>query len=48
MVQGKIFFKEHPLNWDEGHEDSRTWMTNVKGDFSSFFSFWKKCEKEIF
>jgi deoxyribodipyrimidine photo-lyase len=48
IVQNKIYFKEHPLNRYKGCEDARSWMTTVKGDFSSFFSFWKKCRKEIF
>lgn len=48
MVQGEIYFKEHPLNIYVGFEDPRTWMTNVKGDFPSFFAFWKKCKKELF
>lgn len=48
LKQGDIYFKEHPLNNYEGFEDSRTWMTNVKGDFPSFFAFWKKCKKALF
>lgn len=47
IAQGEIYFKEHPLNNYVGTEDARTWMTNVKGDFSSFFAFWKKCSKEL-
>jgi deoxyribodipyrimidine photo-lyase len=48
LVQGQLYFKEHPLNNYVGCEDARTWMTSVKGDFPSFFAFWKKCKKEIF
>lgn len=47
LVSGAIFFKEHPLNQYKGHEDARDWMTGVKGDFPSFFGFWKKCWKEL-
>lgn len=43
-----IFFKEHPLNTHyQGIEEERDWMFNVKGYYSSFFSFWKKCKKEL-
>ena len=48
LVQGEIYFKEHPLNNYAGIEDSRAWLTNVKGNFPSFFAFWKKCKKELF
>ncbi len=48
IMPGKIYFKEHPLNKYVGHEDPRTWLTNVKGAFPSFFAFWKKCKKELF
>lgn len=47
-VQGPIYFKEHPLNRYVGVEDSRTWMCNVKGEFPSFFAFWKKYKKQLF
>jgi len=44
----KIIFKEHPLNCNyEGIKESRDWMFAVKGYNSSFFSFWKKCKKEM-
>ena len=43
----EIYFKEHPLNNYAGIEDARTWMTGVKGNFPSFFAFWKKCAKEL-
>jgi len=46
-VNGKIHFKEHPLNAYSGEEDARTWMTTVEGEFPSFFAFWKKCQKQL-
>jgi deoxyribodipyrimidine photo-lyase len=43
-----IFFKEHPLNTNyEGTEEPRDWMFSVTGFHSSFFAFWKKCQKEM-
>jgi deoxyribodipyrimidine photo-lyase len=43
-----ISYKEHPLNKNyKGTEVPREWISNVKGSFPSFFSFWKKCKKEI-
>ena len=43
-----LIFKEHPLNTHyKGTEDARDWMFEVNGYFPSFFSFWKKCEKQI-
>lgn len=44
----KIIFKEHPLNYNyEGIQEARDSMFDVKGYHSSFFSFWKKCKKEM-
>ena len=43
----KFIFKEHPLNKYEGIQDERDWISNVKGEYSSFFSFWKKIKKEL-
>ena len=44
----KIIFKEHPLNYNyEGIQESRDWMFDIKGYHSSFFTFWKKCKKEM-
>ena len=45
----KIIFKEHPaFNHYKGQCDSREWLApSVTGNFNSFFSFWKKAEKEI-
>ena len=44
-----VFFKEHPLNinYNKGNEESRDWMFDVTGYFSSFFGFWKKCKKQL-
>jgi len=43
-----IYYKEHPLsNHYLGIEESRDWMFSVKGYYPSFFTFWKKCKKEI-
>ncbi len=47
VAQREIYFKEHPLNNYVGTEDARTWMTSVKGNFPSFFAFWKKCAKDL-
>ena len=44
----EIHYKEHPLNSHyRGQEESRDWMFNVEGYYSSFFSFWKKCKKQL-
>ena len=45
-----IYFKEHPLNMGyKGIEDQRDWIADtVVGYHSSFFSYWKKVEKELF
>ena len=44
-----IRYKEHPLNSHyQGVEEPREWISSkVKGYFPSFFSFWRKLEKEI-
>ena len=43
-----IYYKEHPFNKQyQGIEEPRDWMFSVKGDFRSFFAFWKKCKKEM-
>lgn len=45
---GEVYYKEHPLNVNyKGMEESRDWMFNVTGYFSSFFGFWKKCKKQL-
>lgn len=44
----QIIFKEHPLNAHyKGKQEEREWMFSVKGYYPSFFSFWKKCKKEL-
>ncbi len=45
----QIIYREHPLNQHYyGTVDERTWLVpNLEGDFSSFFSFWKKAEKSL-
>jgi deoxyribodipyrimidine photo-lyase len=42
-----IYFKEHPTNKHfQGIEDDRDWIVpEVRGDFKSFFAYWKKCKK---
>jgi deoxyribodipyrimidine photo-lyase len=41
-------YKEHPLNAHyEGQEEPRDWMFNVRGYYSSFYGFWKECEKDM-
>jgi len=47
LTQQPIYFKEHPLNNYSGQEDARDWLSSVQGDFSSFFSFWKRCQREL-
>ncbi len=43
-----ISYKEHPLNLHyQGIEEERDWLFSVKGYYPSFFSFWKKCKKEL-
>ncbi len=44
----KIIYKEHPLNQHyKGNEEPRDWMSSVSGYYPSFFSFWKKCKKDL-
>ena len=44
--ESHIYFKEHPLNqYYKGTEENRDWIFPVKGYFSSFFKYWKKCKK---
>jgi len=43
-----IHYKEHPLNTHyKGTEHKRNWMFTVEGYHPSFFSFWKKCKREM-
>ncbi len=40
------YYKEHPTTEHySGIKDPRDWMFPVKGYYSSFFKFWKKCKK---
>ena len=41
------FYKEHPLNDYQGTEDARDWMFENQENVKSFFSYWKKCKKEL-
>ncbi|WBU90113.1 FAD-binding domain-containing protein [Cellulophaga omnivescoria] len=44
----KINYKEHPTTTHyQGEQDARDWMFTVNGYYPSFFSFWKKCRKEL-
>jgi len=43
----KFMFKEHPLNTYVGTQDEREWISSVKGEYPSFFAFWKKVKKEL-
>ena len=45
----QIFYKEHPaFTYYKGKCDSREWMApSVTGNFNSFFSFWKKAERDL-
>ena len=44
-----LIFKQHPLHSHfKGVEDARDWIyPSIKGEFQSFFAFWRKVEKEI-
>ncbi len=44
-----IIFKEHPaFTHYRGIKDSRDWLApNITGNFNSFFSFWKKAERDL-
>ena len=45
---GEIAYKEHPLNTNyHGIEFEREYLSSITGYHKSFFSFWKKCKKEI-
>ena len=40
-----LVYKEHPTNRHYvGTQEPRDWMTNLTGYYSSFSSFWKKCQ----
>ena len=43
-----VNFKEHPLNSHySGNSFPRDFIFDVKGYYPSFFSYWKKCKKEL-
>ena len=43
-----LVYKEHPTNSHyQGREESREWISSIKGYYPSFFAFWKKSKKEI-
>ena len=44
-----IFYKEHPLNIGyKGIEEPRDWIVDaITGYYPSFFSYWKKVEKQL-
>ncbi|WP_276388369.1 FAD-binding domain-containing protein [Eudoraea chungangensis] len=43
-----LYFKEHPTTEHyEGIKEDREWMFPVKGYYPSFFSYWKKCKKQL-
>jgi deoxyribodipyrimidine photo-lyase len=45
----EIFYKEHPTNRHyKGSQDERDWMfPEVRGHYSSFFAYWKQCERVL-
>ncbi len=44
----KIYLKEHSSNMHYiGTEESRDWKFEMQCDYSSFFSFWNKCKKNL-
>lgn len=48
QITGEIIYKEHPTNTHySGSKEARDWMSSIEGYHSSFFSFWKKCKREI-
>ncbi len=43
-----IYYKEHPSNNHFiGTRESRKSLSNLEGNFTSFFSYWKKIKKEL-
>jgi deoxyribodipyrimidine photo-lyase len=47
FTSGNIYYRQHPLNNYRGIEDKRESLSNVEGNFSSFFKFWKLCKKSL-
>jgi len=45
---GAEYYKKHGIMMPhEGVEEPRDWMFEVSGYYPSFFSFWKKCKKQL-
>ena len=43
-----IWYKEHPTNNHyAGTRENRTSLSNIEGNFPSFFNYWKKIKKEL-
>lgn len=43
-----IHYKEHPTNSHfEGTKEKRSSLSNLEGDFPSFFNYWKKIKKDL-
>ena len=44
-----VYYKEHPLTLHfRGIQEQRNWMfPEISGYYSSFFSYWKKCERYL-
>ena len=43
-----IWYKEHPTNNHyAGTRENRTLLSNLEGNFPSFFNYWKKIKKEL-
>lgn len=48
IPNSKLIYKEHPLfEHYSGQQENREWLSSTRGYYRSFFSFWKKCKKEI-
>ena len=47
--RSELVFKEHPaFRHFRGTQEEREWLfPNVSGYFPSFFSYWKRCEREL-
>lgn len=44
----EIHYREHPLNSHyRGIEHPRDWLCDVRGEYRSFFAFWKRCSKSL-
>lgn len=47
-TRSSIRYKEHPFSSHfTGIQESRQWLTDVKGFYPSFFAFWKKASKVL-